>query len=119
MDKIFTLILGVIAMLIPSLKKAGAYGIKELKEALIGANEVSLELAKQFKDGVQFSDFTAFYAKLTNDAAFKAKVQAAYEGYKQIPNEVKDIDAGEGLELAGVQIEYVPKFIEVFKTEQA
>lgn len=119
MQKIFTLLASVLTMVAPSLKKGDSkFGIKETKEALIGVNEVSLCLAEKFKDGVQVTDFTEFYAKVTSDADFKAKVQAAYENYKAIPDEAKDIDAGEGIELAVVQLDYAPKFVALF-TKQA
>ena len=54
---------------------------------------------------------------LTTDEEFKKVVSAAYEGYGKIPAEVKDIDAGEGLELIALQTEYIPKFINAFKKE--
>lgn len=92
-------------------------GIKETKEALIGVNEVSLFMCEKLQDGVQFSDATDFYSKLTSDEAFKAKVKEAYEGYDKIPSEVKDVDAGEGLELASVQVGYVEKFLACFKKQ--
>jgi hypothetical protein len=115
MQKIILLLQSVLSMVAPQLKsQESKHGIKETKEALIGVNEVSLELAKKFKDGVQVSDFTEFYSKLTSDADFKAKVHAAYDNYKAIPDEVKDIDGGEGLELAVVQLDYTPKFLDVF-----
>lgn len=115
MQKIFTLLASVLTMIAPSLKKTDSQlGVKETKEALIGVNEVSLCLAEKFKDGVQVTDFTEFYAKVTADEEFKNKVKAAYDNYKAIPDEVKDIDAGEGIELAVVQLDYAPKFIEVF-----
>lgn len=110
MEKIMTLLLQVFALLIPSLKSADSKeGIKETKEMLVGLNELSLLLLGKFKDGVQFVDFTEMYSHLQNDADFKAKLEAAYTNYQAIPAEVKDVDAGEGLELASVQIEYVPK----------
>ena len=86
-------------------------GIKETKEALVGVNEVALLLAKQLKDGAQFSDFISFYNDYVGNADFKAKLQAAWEGYNAIPDEVKDLDLGEVIELASVEITYVPKII--------
>lgn len=118
MEKIIQMIISVAGLLIPQLKKVDSKeGIKETKEALVGINEVSLFLAEKLKDGVQFTDATDFYAKLTKDEAFKKVVGDAYENYEKIPAEVKDIDAGEGLELAVVQVEYVPKFIAALKKE--
>lgn len=115
MNKVFLLLSSVLTMVAPSLKKAdSALGVKETKEALIGVNEVSLCLAEKFKDGVQVTDFTEFYAKVTADEDFKSKVKAAYDNYKAIPAEIKDVDAGEGIELAVVQLDYAPKFLAVF-----
>ena len=34
-----------------------------------------------------------------------------------IPEEFKDIDLGEGFEIADKQLDYVPKYIECFKKE--
>lgn len=87
-------------------------GIKETKELLVGANELGLFVVLRAKDGVDFSDGVAFYEKLMSDPDFKAKIVAAYEGYNAIPDEVKDLSVGEVAELAGVQITYLPKFIE-------
>lgn len=89
-------------------------GIMEVKEALVGVNEVAVLIASKFKDGVQFSDFAAFWDAFKNDADFKAKMEAAYNGYQNIPEEVKDLDLAEGLELAMVQIQYVPKLVKAF-----
>ena len=66
-------------------------GIKETKEALVGVNEIALHVASKFKDGVQFGDFLSFYNDFVNDADFKAKLHAAWDGYQAIPEEVKDI----------------------------
>lgn len=86
-------------------------GTKETTEALVGLNEVALVLVQQFKDGVQLTDFTAFYGKLMTDETFKAKVQAAYEGYNKIPDEVTDLDTVEAVGLMVTQLGYVPKFV--------
>lgn len=116
MQKILDIILAVLNVLIPSFKDPNsAAGIKETKEAVIGLNEIALVLANRFKDGVQITDFTVMWDKLQNDAEFKAKLEAAWNNYKLIPAEVKDIDLSEGGELVIVQIGYLPKFIDEFK----
>lgn len=118
LEKILTLLSGIIAMLIPQLKsEESKEGIKESCEMLKGVNEVSLFLCQRLKDGVQLEDATEFYKKLTADEEFKKVVGDAYEGYQKIPAEIKDVDAGEGLELAQVQLDYVPKYVETFKKE--
>lgn len=98
------------------LKKAtSTVGITETKEAVLAVNEIGVFCASKFKDGIQVADFTEFYTKLTNDEDFKAKIKAGYDNAKLIPAEIKDIDAGEALELASVQVEYVEKYINVLK----
>lgn len=114
---IFKILLAIITMLSAQFKKAtSTIGITETKEFLIGLNEIGVFLAGKFKDGVQITDFTEFYAELMSNEEFKAKIQSGYDNAKQIPSEIKDIDAGEGLELAGVQIEYVEKYVDVLKS---
>jgi len=86
-------------------------GVKETKEALVGVNEIALHVARRLKDGVQFSDFLGFYSDFTGDADFKAKLEAAWNNYQAIPEEVKDLSLAEVIELASVEIEYVPKIV--------
>ena len=119
MEKVISVFLSVASLLIPQLKKADSKaGIKETKEALIAANEVSLFICEKLKDGIQFSDATDFYSKVTSDEAFKAKVMAGYDKYQEIPVEVKDIDAGEGLEVMVEQVKYVPKYLACFEKQE-
>lgn len=84
---------------------------KEVKEVLVAANEVALVLVKQLKDGVDFGDFQAVYAKITADEEFRSKLAAAYEGVSNVPAEVIDLDLMEAVDLVGVQVSYVPKYI--------
>jgi hypothetical protein len=106
------------AVLIPSpfLIPGGKMEIKETKELLVGVNEIALLVVKRLKDGVQLEDFVAFWNAFTQDAEFKAKVQAAYEKANEVPAELGDLQVGEIVELVGVQVGYVPKFVEVFKS---
>ena len=90
-------------------------GIKELKEAVEAINEIAILLCERFKDGLGVDDAVAIYDKIKEDADFKAKMIAAYDNYKLIPEEIKDIDISEGLEVAVIQIGYVSKIIEALK----
>jgi len=115
MSKILSVLSLILVSIIPMLKKAtSTVGVDATKAALVAANEIGIFSCSKFKDGVQVADFTDFYVKFTSDEAFKAKVKAAYEAYKAIPAEIKDLDAGEGLELAAVQISYLDQYISVF-----
>jgi len=90
-------------------------GVKETKEAIIGVNELSLFLCQRLKDGVQVGDAVALWAKLTSDAEFMSKIQAAYDGAALIPAEMKNATFTQDAELIGIQLSYLPKFIEALK----
>jgi hypothetical protein len=90
--------------------------IKESKELLIGVNELALVLMGLLKDGLQVqADIAALIAKVAGDEAFKAKLQAAYEGAALIKGEVADLKADEVVELVVLQASYVPKILGALK----
>lgn len=90
-------------------------GIKETKEAIVGVNELVVVIATLLKDGFQGSDVSAFAMKLASDSKFRDCLLAAQADANKIPDEMKDLSALEGVELAKIQIEYVPKIIEALK----
>lgn len=90
-------------------------GIKELKEVVVAANEISLFIISRLKDGVGIDDAMAAYQKLTTDAEFKKMIADAHDGLSTVGGEVKDLDLSEGLELIILQAGYVPKFVEALK----
>lgn len=77
-----------------------AQGIKETKEAAIGAITLGFHLTRLMKDGFQIQDLAQFMDDLKNDQDFAQKLKDAYEGMQAIPEEMKEIDLAEGLELA-------------------
>ena len=89
--------------------------IKELKEVVEAVNEVSLVLVKLLKDGVQLVDAVSLVDQVITNAELKAKLVAATEGISKIPSEVKDIDLQEVLELASLEIVFVPKLVAALK----
>ena len=89
--------------------------IKELKEVVVAANEISLFIISRLKDGVGIDDAMAAYQKLTQDAEFKKMIADAHDGLSTVGGEVKDLDLSEGLELIILQAGYVPKFVEALK----
>lgn len=74
-------------------------GVKETKEVLVAVLKVAPLLVKQFKDGVQVQDVAELYMKIMSDAAMKEAILKAYEDYKLVSDEVKDLDAAEVIEL--------------------
>lgn len=90
--------------------------IKGTTELVKAANGLALEMIKLLKDGAQTSDVTVFLSDLMTDSeGLKSALVAAYNDVKGIPAELKDIDYLEGLELAKIQLEYIPKIIAAFK----
>jgi hypothetical protein len=90
-------------------------GIKETQELMVGLNEVALCLIKVLKDGVQLSDVGAILDKLNDDAEFKAKIEAAYQGMGALAGELSDLQVGEILQLARTQIDYIDDYIDAIK----
>lgn len=90
-------------------------GIKEVSEAVVGVNELGILVLKQFKDGVQFADFQAFYEHFAQNIEFKQRLEAAYNDFNKIPAEIKDLDISEGIQLAGIQLSYLPRIVEALK----
>lgn len=116
MKNIIDAILAVVTLLIPRLKKPNPpHGVEETKQAVVALNEITLLLVKNFKDGVQAVDFSSMYDQIIKDPEFTAKMLKAYQDYQQIPEEIADIDVGEGLELVKIQTEYLPKYLEQFQ----
>lgn len=116
-EKIINIVRGILAMLIPQFKKPDSTeGIKELKEALLGVNELTLFIISRLQDGFQADDVLALFQKLISDEdpELKLAVTKAIEGYDKMPAEVRDIDVGEGLELLDAQVALVNKYLAVF-----
>lgn len=90
-------------------------GVKETKEALVAALKIAPILVKQFQDGAQLSDVSELYAKIWADEGMKVAVMAAYEGYDQIPEEVKDLDAAEVVELLSSALPEVLALVKALK----
>lgn len=86
-------------------------GVKETKEALVGVLAVAEVIAKRLKDGVGLDDAMAIVAVISSDEEFKAKMVLAVEGYKAIPEELKDIDLSESVELMVVGGEGIVKIV--------
>lgn len=93
----------------------GVVGIKETKEVLLGVNELAIVLIKLLKDGVQLDDAMALYAKISSDEAFRGAVLNAVDKIAQVPSEIGELDIAEGIELASLQLSFVPKIADALK----
>lgn len=94
--------------------KTSTVGIVETSEALVGLNEISLFLIQRFREGYGTGNFAKIWDDLQNDPVLKAKVAAAYSNYALIPDEMKDLDAGELMTLSNIQMDYVRKLADAF-----
>ncbi len=120
LNKVVLMLTSVIAMLAPQMKSEDSvHGIKDLKEAVDGSLALGLVIAERLKDGVGFDDLAALWDKWKNDEEIQAKLKAAVDNYKAIPEQAKDVDAGEGLELAAVALGYVTKYVDALKKEDS
>lgn len=90
-------------------------GIKELRECLVGLQELSLCLVPLLKDGVQPGDAVALWAKLQADPVLLAKLTDAVKGLQSVPAELKDMDLLEGMELVKLSVDFVPRLISALK----
>lgn len=88
-------------------------GIQETKDALEAVNLLSMSLIKIFKKHLGVVEIGA---ALLGDEELKAALVKAFDGISKIPDEVKDLDMNEGMELAIAQIQLIPKLIEVLKS---
>ena len=115
---ILAMVKSVLLMLAPQLKKPdSSAGVQEISEALVGVNELAVYLAGALKDGFQLDDAMDLWKKLADDDEFKGKLSRAVDGLGHVSAEFKDVDAGEGLELACLQLDYLPKLLDAFKKE--
>ena len=89
--------------------------IKDVEEILIACNELMILMLKRFKDGVQFDDFLSLYNSLMEDERIKKIMFDAYEGYKKIPAQAKDIDVEETCKLLAIQLSYIPIIVNSIK----
>lgn len=90
-------------------------GNKELKEALVGVNELALLLVEHLKDGVDLSDAVAIWGKLQGDPQLLTSLKAAVEGLQHVSAEASDLDALEVVDLVQVQCSYVPRLLAALK----
>jgi len=93
---------------------SGAHGVKETKEALSGAFKLAAFLVVRLRDGIDLQDAAAV-ASLIQDEAFMSTMKEAVEGAKLIPDEAKELDAQDVLELASHLIEEVPLLLAAIK----
>jgi ATP-dependent 26S proteasome regulatory subunit len=90
-------------------------GIKETKELLKGVIVLTKVSAELLKDGVQVQDLIDGYTKLNGDPVKKAALEAALKDIHEVPEEIKDIDLSESVELVVELAKELPELLKAFK----
>lgn len=90
-------------------------GVKELQEVIQATLELALKLSVIFKDGFQIEDIEKVLDIFTKDEEMRKMLVDAYTGVAKVGDEIKDLDAAEGIALAMGLVQYVPRFIAIFK----
>ena len=75
-------------------------GVVESKELLVALVRLGKLAAKQLGDGVDLSDAVAV-AKALADEEFRKALVEGFSGLSSVPEELKDIDAGEAVQQIG------------------
>lgn len=81
---------------------------KELIVAIIGIIAVAI---KYFRDGIQVSDFANIATELLTDKDFREKILRAFDGLSEIPQELRDLDIAEIIELLVASVKESGKII--------
>lgn len=90
-------------------------GIKESKELISGAFEITKVVAVELRDGFQVQDIIDAFIAVKADPVREAKVLAALKDINLVKGELSDIDLGEGIELGLHAAKEVPALLEAFK----
>jgi hypothetical protein len=83
--------------------------VQESKEALIGLVVLGKYVASLAADGLDFSDLGSLVAKFVADAKFREVLEAGVEGLDKVPEELKDIEGSEALELVAALVDVLRK----------
>lgn len=87
------------------------HGVVETKEMLKAVMVLAKVLAGLAKDGIDLSDIGGLLA----NEELKSALSLAASGMKEIPEEIKDLDLAEGIELAMALAQELPSLIEALK----
>lgn len=119
-EKVVATVVMIITMVASQFKKENSVkSVKEIIEFVKMINVLTIYLAKRFIDGVQLEDFTIFMDTLMNDDEFKGIMKDGYDNASEMKAEAKDADVGEWLEVAKVQVEFIPEFVSIFIEDEA
>jgi hypothetical protein len=91
------------------------HGIEETKEVIKLGFVLTALIAKEIKDGFQIGDLLSVFNKIQSDEAKKEVIVQALKDIKKVPEEIKDINLTESIELAIFAGKEVPVLLEALK----
>lgn len=89
--------------------------VKDIKDCVVFGNEFTILCIKKLKDGFQAQDGMDLVSSLFQEGDVKKAFGEMVEGFSNVIDQAKAIDAQGGVELVMVQASYVPKIIDAFK----
>jgi hypothetical protein len=90
-------------------------GIESIIANLDAGKMLSLYIISKAKDGVQVQDGIDLVSKILLDPEFRGKIEHAIHVAKQIPEEAKDIDLPEAIQLGKYIFDSIPEYINASK----
>ena len=96
---------------------AGEHGVKETKEALAAIVMIGAAIAKEVKDGFDWSDLPDALATIQGDAANKAKLDAGLKDIAKAKAELGDLQVEDIAELVAHVAIQVPVVLDALKGE--
>lgn len=91
--------------------------MKEVKDILVGVNEISLMFIERFKDGFQLGDIPAVWEKFHTDTEFHEKIFTAISSINNVKSDLETITLVDKVDLVNLQLSYIPKIIASFKQD--
>lgn len=88
-------------------------GIKESKELLKAVMIIAKVLVERLKDGFQYDDVPL----LLSDLGMNTEIRDALAGVKEVPHEMKDLDASEVMQLVMVVMSELPEVFQQLKSK--
>lgn len=94
-------------------------GIKETKELVIAINQVGLKVLELAQDGLDLKDAADLAVEIANNKELKDALALAVEDFQKIPEEFKDLSFKEAIDLASVQVQFIPEILKAIEGKPA
>lgn len=85
--------------------------IEQTKELIVAIVSIVAVAIKYFGDGIQVTDFANAATELLTDKDVREKILRAFDGLSEIPQELRDLDIAEIIELLVTAVKESGKII--------